>query len=103
MMGHCQFAASRDASKQIVGVHKEAVLSSGSLHSPQLLQLSGIGSSSRLGKLGIKSVVDLPGVGQNLQDHYVAPTILQSRFSCSQHRLELWTWELSQTCSQSRS
>lgn len=73
---------------QIVGVHKEAVLSSGALHSPQLLQLSGIGSSTKLGKFGINLVVDLPGVGQNLQDHYVAPTIMQSRFSFSQPHLE---------------
>lgn len=76
-----QFAASRNASKQIVGVHKEAVLSSGALHSPQLLQLSGIGSSTQLRKLGINLVVDLPGIGQNLQDHYVAPTIVRSTFS----------------------
>lgn len=88
MPEHYQFAASRNASKQIVGVHKEAVLSSGALHSPQLLQLSGIGSSSQLAKLGIKLVVDLPGVGQNLQDHYIAPTIMQSRF-LSLPRLEL--------------
>lgn len=79
MLGHYQFAASRNASKQIVGVGKEAVLSSGAFHSPQLLQLSGIGSSSRLQKLGINTVVDLPGVGQNLQDHYVAHTTVQSR------------------------
>lgn len=83
MLRHHQFAASRNATKQIVGVHKEAVLSSGALHSPQVLQLSGIGSSTQLRKLGIDSVVDLPGVGQNLQDHHVEPTIVQSRFSFS--------------------
>lgn len=80
MPGHHQFAASRNASKQIVGVKKEAVLSAGAFHSPQLLQLSGIGSSSRLQKHGINTVVDLPGVGQNLQDHYIAHIIIQSRF-----------------------
>lgn len=79
MLGHYQFAASRNASKQIVGVSKEAVLSAGAFHSPQLLQLSGIGSSSRLQKLGINTAVDLPGVGQNLQDHYIAHIIIQSR------------------------
>lgn len=90
MLRHYQFAASRNASKQIVGVHKEAVLSSGAFHSPQLLQLSGIGSSSRLAKLGIKMVVDLPGVGQNLQDHYIAHTGMQSRlFFSTQRYLEL--------------
>lgn len=82
-LSHYQFAASRNASKHIVGVYKEAVLSSGALHSPQLLQLSGIGSSNRLGKLGIKSVVELAGVGSNLQDHYIASTIMRSKFSSS--------------------
>lgn len=83
MLGLYQFAASRNASKQVVGVNKEAVLSSGALHSPQLLQLSGIGSSSQLARLGINLVVDLPGVGQNLQDHYIAPTTMQSRLLLS--------------------
>ncbi|KAG8158571.1 hypothetical protein KVR01_011693 [Diaporthe batatas] len=72
-----EFAASRNAAKQIVGVHKEAVLSAGAFHSPQILQLSGIGKAIQLGKLGISSVVDLPGVGQNLQDHCAAPTLMR--------------------------
>jgi len=41
----------------------------GSINSPQLLQLSGIGNTAELEALGIKPVVDLPGVGENLQDH----------------------------------
>ncbi|MEJ2218852.1 MAG: choline dehydrogenase [Gemmatimonadota bacterium] len=47
----------------------EVILSGGAINSPQLLQLSGVGPADRLRSLGITPVVDLPGVGQNLQDH----------------------------------
>jgi choline dehydrogenase len=45
------------------------VLCGGAINSPQLLQLSGVGNAAELEALGIPSVVDLPGVGENLQDH----------------------------------
>lgn len=48
---------------------REVILSAGSLQSPQLLQLSGIGPAALLRRHGIEVVHDLPGVGQNLQDH----------------------------------
>ncbi|KAG9472064.1 choline dehydrogenase, mitochondrial [Eleutherodactylus coqui] len=48
---------------------KEVILSGGAINSPQLLMLSGIGNATDLKKLGIPMVADLPGVGQNLQDH----------------------------------
>ncbi|MBX9710337.1 MAG: choline dehydrogenase [Xanthobacteraceae bacterium] len=48
---------------------REVILSAGSLQSPQLLQLSGIGPGDLLRRHGIDVVHDLPGVGQNLQDH----------------------------------
>ena len=47
----------------------EVVLSGGSINSPQLLQLSGIGDAARLARLGIAPLVDSRAVGQNLQDH----------------------------------
>jgi choline dehydrogenase len=47
----------------------EIILCGGAINSPQLLQLSGVGSAGRLRELGIDVVADLPGVGQNLQDH----------------------------------
>ncbi|HMH38938.1 MAG TPA: GMC family oxidoreductase N-terminal domain-containing protein, partial [Streptosporangiaceae bacterium] len=47
----------------------EVILCGGSINSPQLLQLSGVGSAGLLGSLGIDVVADLPGVGENLQDH----------------------------------
>ncbi|MBA3477207.1 MAG: GMC family oxidoreductase N-terminal domain-containing protein [Lautropia sp.] len=48
---------------------REVILSAGSIGSPQLLQLSGIGPAPLLKKHGIPVIVDLPGVGANLQDH----------------------------------
>lgn len=49
--------------------NREVILSAGVVNSPQLLLLSGVGPKDELGEHGIKSSVDLPGVGKNLQDH----------------------------------
>jgi len=48
---------------------REVILSAGAVQSPQLLELSGVGNPAILNPLGIATVVDLPGVGENLQDH----------------------------------
>jgi len=48
---------------------REVILSAGSIGSPQILQLSGIGPADLLGRHGLPVHVDLPGVGSNLQDH----------------------------------
>jgi choline dehydrogenase len=47
----------------------QIVLSAGAIQSPQLLQLSGVGPAAFLSSMGIPVVADLPGVGENLQDH----------------------------------
>ncbi|KAI0030850.1 alcohol oxidase [Vararia minispora EC-137] len=52
-----------------VKIGKEVVLSAGALKSPQILELSGIGRKEVLDKAGIPIVIDLPGVGENLQEH----------------------------------
>jgi choline dehydrogenase len=49
---------------------KEVILCGGAINSPQLLMLSGIGPAGHLVEKGIEPVHDLPGVGQNLQDHF---------------------------------
>jgi choline dehydrogenase len=48
---------------------REVILSAGAINSPQLLMLSGVGPAQHLAEHGITLVHDLPGVGQNLQDH----------------------------------
>ncbi len=55
--------------RKIARAEREVILSGGAINSPQLLMLSGVGNTSELKKLGIPVVQDLPGVGQNLQDH----------------------------------
>lgn len=52
-----------------VKVNREVILSAGSVGSPHILQLSGIGNKEVLKKAGIEVKHDLPGVGENLQDH----------------------------------
>jgi choline dehydrogenase len=51
---------------------KEVIVSGGAINSPHLLQISGIGPAAHLQSIGVDVVHDLPGVGGNLQDHYVA-------------------------------
>ena len=53
-----------------ISAKKEVILSGGTINSPQLLQLSGIGEGALLRSLGIEVVHELPGVGENLRDHY---------------------------------
>ena len=53
-----------------VRASREVILSGGAINSPQLLQMSGIGPGELLRSLGIDLVHDLPGVGENLRDHY---------------------------------
>lgn len=59
----------RGVTSGFVRARREVILASGSIGSVQLLQLAGIGPSEWLSPLGIRTVVDAPGVGRNLQDH----------------------------------
>jgi choline dehydrogenase len=52
-----------------VSARREIILSAGTIHTAQLLMLSGVGEASALKKLGIALVADLPGVGRNFHDH----------------------------------
>ncbi len=60
----------RDGPSVEVRAAKEVILSSGAVNSPQLLQVSGIGPAPLLQSLGIEVRHALPGVGENLRDHY---------------------------------
>jgi choline dehydrogenase len=59
----------RGGNKQSLSARREVILSAGPIASPHLLQLSGIGPAAVLQQAGIDVVHDLPGVGENLQDH----------------------------------
>lgn len=55
--------------KSEIRCEREVIVSSGAIGSPRLLLLSGIGPAAHLNEVGVKVVHDLPGVGENLQDH----------------------------------
>ncbi|KAJ7700877.1 hypothetical protein B0H17DRAFT_1247664 [Mycena rosella] len=63
------FDGKQDLAVRTVMARHEVVVSAGVFQSPQLLMLSGIGNATELSKFNISTVVDLPGVGSNLQDH----------------------------------
>ena len=63
----------RGGTAETVAARREVIVCAGAYNSPQLLMLSGIGPAAHLRSLGIDLVRDLPGVGQNLQDHVMVP------------------------------
>jgi choline dehydrogenase len=79
---------------QVTGVHyvqngtskraeagKEVILAAGAYQTPKLLMLSGIGPENELTRHGLKTIVALPGVGKNLQDHYECPVVATTKGS----------------------
>jgi choline dehydrogenase len=58
-----------DGRNEVGRANREIILCGGAVNSPQLLMLSGVGPADHVKSLGIDPVVDLPGVGGNLQDH----------------------------------
>jgi choline dehydrogenase len=68
----------RAGKKQIVKAHKEIILSGGTINSPQLLMLSGIGEAAQLKDHGIEVRHDLYGVGKNMQDHLQARLVYKT-------------------------
>ena len=62
-----EFSKSQGRSEKVYA--GEIICCGGAINSPQLLQLSGIGNAAELKKLGIEVMQDLPGVGENMQDH----------------------------------
>ncbi|OHX00498.1 GMC oxidoreductase [Colletotrichum incanum] len=69
------FAASKDAQTQTVNVNKEVILAAGTFHTPQILQVSGIGDPALHASINVPTVVDLPAVGQNLHDHVLLTVV----------------------------
>ncbi|KAI1348717.1 GMC oxidoreductase-domain-containing protein [Xylaria sp. FL0043] len=81
-----ELAANSTAQKYNVSCRKEVILAAGAILSPVLLQISGFGSAEHLRNLDVDVLVDLPGVGSNLQDHamiqpvykYTAPGVFSA-------------------------
>ncbi len=59
----------RGGEDHVATARREVILAGGAINSPQLLELSGVGAAEELRRHGIDPVHDLPGVGENLQDH----------------------------------
>ena len=66
---------------------REVILSGGAVNSPHLLQISGIGPAEHLRDIGVEALHDLPGVGANLSDHYVARVAHRVRGAVSINQL----------------
>ena len=64
----------RGGERRVVRAAREVIVSGGAVNSPQLLQLSGVGPPVLLGELGVPVRKALPGVGENLRDHYAIRT-----------------------------
>ena len=63
--------------RKVMYASREVILAAGAFNSPQILKLSGIGPADELRKHGIKPIINLPGVGENLQDRYEIGVITQ--------------------------
>jgi choline dehydrogenase len=68
----CGVEFERGGERHVLRARREVILSGGAFNSPQLLMLSGIGPGAQLQRHGIQPLVELPGVGENLQDHPIA-------------------------------
>ena len=66
------------APKEVLA-RREVILAGGAFNTPQLLKLSGIGPKEELHRFGIRCRVDLPGVGENLQDRYEVGVVTKMR------------------------
>lgn len=85
LYGACTRPRQEPGEKRRIYASKEVILAGGVFNTPQLLMLSGIGPREELERLGIKVLVDLAGVGKNLQDRY--EIAVGNRMSCER-------WEL---------
>jgi len=65
-----------DGALEDIAADQEVILAAGAINSPKLLMLSGVGEAKALRSLGIDVVVNLPGVGENLQDHVLASGVV---------------------------
>ncbi|MBP5858539.1 GMC family oxidoreductase N-terminal domain-containing protein [Marivibrio halodurans] len=65
--------------RNTVTARREVIVSAGAINTPKLLHVSGIGAGDMLSSLGIPVVHDLPGVGENFQDHYCVRLVMRAK------------------------
>ncbi len=63
----------------VARARREVIVSGGTFNSPKILQLSGVGPGAQLQALGLPVICDLPGVGENLQNHFRASMVFRCR------------------------
>ncbi|KAJ6524835.1 GMC oxidoreductase [Mycena capillaripes] len=68
----------KDGQLHTILANSEVLLCAGAFQTPQLLELSGVGDGKLLRDQGIKVLLDLPGVGNNLQDHFWCPYVTET-------------------------
>ena len=85
---------SEKGEKVFLGADREVILTAGAIGSPKLLMLSGIGAADDLLAKGIQVVHDLPGVGQNLQDHMDIDVLAELSGSYGIDRYKKLRWQL---------
>jgi choline dehydrogenase len=82
----------RGAGETTVRAEREVLVCAGAIGSPKLLMLSGIGPAEHLRGLGIDVVHDLPGVGENLHDHYGTDIVYALNGPWSLDKYQRWHW-----------
>jgi choline dehydrogenase len=80
------YGSSRDATRE-VRARREVIVCSGSLNTPKLLQISGIGPAELLRSINVPVVHELPGVGENLKDHYSVRLVAKVKDSLTMNEL----------------
>lgn len=80
--------------RRFVAASREVVVTAGAIGSPVILLHSGIGSASRLKALGISVAIDLPSVGENLQDHLDVFMVYRLNGPHSYDKYKKLTWQL---------
>jgi len=83
----------RNGRQEVIRAEREVILSAGAINSPKLLMLSGVGPAEHLQSHGIPVAQDLPGVGQNLQDHIEISFIYQLKGPDSYDKYKKLYWK----------
>ncbi|MBV8783329.1 MAG: GMC family oxidoreductase N-terminal domain-containing protein [Gammaproteobacteria bacterium] len=86
----CGVAYRRGGQPLSARARREVLVCGGSINSPQLLELSGIGQGARLAALGIPVVADSPAVGEGFQDHLCVSYFYRSRVPTLNNQLAPW-------------